>query len=245
MCCDAAIATVLTACTPNGARNSSGPERGGIRPRRPRLGAPSSPYVDCHTVRKHTTWRHSPAATASIAATSEPTAPGVSVPPLCHVGRIPSADSDRGHPAFAIAALGSRRRVRRQAVDVVHCQSGVGNGGADGLDGQRQRRDHQLAPDLRHADARNGDLVFELRRLCHRANRSDPVEFGALVWKLSIRLIGWFEERHPYVVDGLEGNTHAAYRRATHSGAQPTIFVVSRIRGSSSIATTATTNGAG
>ncbi len=42
--------------------------------------------VDSHTVRKHSTWRHSPEATASMAATTAPPGPGSSPPPLIQVG---------------------------------------------------------------------------------------------------------------------------------------------------------------
>ena len=67
---------------PNGARHSiSEPEtRPGAWPR------PSARYVDSQTVRKHSTCRHSPEATASMAAMTEPPGPGRSPPPLVHVG---------------------------------------------------------------------------------------------------------------------------------------------------------------
>ena len=86
------MATVFTACTPYGARYSSNPEAR-RRPPPPPPRFASSAYVDCHTVRKQTTWRQRPEDTASIAAMSDPAAPGVSGAPLCQVGRRPSADS--------------------------------------------------------------------------------------------------------------------------------------------------------
>ena len=49
--------------------------------------------VDSHTVRKHSTWRHSPALTASMAAMTDPPGPGSSMPPLIHVGWRRSASS--------------------------------------------------------------------------------------------------------------------------------------------------------
>src|SRR3954468_19000264 len=74
---------------PNGARHcvqlEARPPPGGRRP--------SAAYVDSHTVRKHSTWRHSPLATASMAAITDPPGPGRSPPPLVHVGWIRSASS--------------------------------------------------------------------------------------------------------------------------------------------------------
>src|SRR4051812_21217683 len=55
-----------------------------------RIGAAN---VACHTVRKHTTWRTSPAATAPAAAITEPPGPNVPIPPLYQTGRIPRASS--------------------------------------------------------------------------------------------------------------------------------------------------------
>src|SRR3954464_13562608 len=75
---------------PNGARHShSGPAK------RPPDGPTSlsAAYVDSHTVRKQRTWRHRPAATARIAAMTDPPGPGMSAPPLIHVGWIRSASS--------------------------------------------------------------------------------------------------------------------------------------------------------
>src|ERR1700691_2625882 len=58
----------------------------------------SSLKVASHSVRKHNTWRAGPPATASIAAITEPPGPKVSIPPLCHVGRTPSAASKEVTP---------------------------------------------------------------------------------------------------------------------------------------------------
>ena len=73
---------------PNGARQAMKspstrppPWPDGARERR------RSAHVDSHTVRKHSTCRQRPAATASIAATTEPLCPGVSPAPLIQVGR--------------------------------------------------------------------------------------------------------------------------------------------------------------
>src|SRR5215469_10272097 len=53
----------------------------------------SSRNVDSHTVRKHSTCLHKPDATASMAATTAPPGPGVSLAPLIHVGWIRRASS--------------------------------------------------------------------------------------------------------------------------------------------------------
>ena len=58
----------------------------------------SSADVASHTVRKHSTCRASPPATASIAAISDPPGPNVSMPPLYQVGRMPSAASSAVTP---------------------------------------------------------------------------------------------------------------------------------------------------
>ena len=52
----------------------------------------------CHTVRKHSTCRHSPLATAIIALRTEPPGPGTSGPPQIHVGRSRSASSSAVMP---------------------------------------------------------------------------------------------------------------------------------------------------
>src|SRR5580658_1749139 len=88
---------------PKGARHSrNGPETRAAR-RRPlplRLSAAawaawavSTPNVDSQTVRKHSTWRQSPEATAMAAAMTEPPGPGRSPPPLIQVGWIRNASS--------------------------------------------------------------------------------------------------------------------------------------------------------
>ena len=76
---------------PNGARHSM--QRPGDAAAAARRRGRASAYVDSHTVRKHSTWRHSPLATASIAAMTEPPGPGSSPPPLIHVGCSRSASS--------------------------------------------------------------------------------------------------------------------------------------------------------
>src|SRR3954468_15833972 len=75
---------------PKGARHSTSEPERRPPPRPPRRGGA---YVDSHTVRKHRTCRHSPLATASIAAITEPPGPGSSPPPFVHVGRMRSASS--------------------------------------------------------------------------------------------------------------------------------------------------------
>src|ERR1700689_837515 len=81
---------------PKGARHSrNGPETRSARPRLrpPPLAAAacaalavSTPNVDSQTVRKQSTWRQSPEATAMAAAMTAPPGPGRSPPPLIQVG---------------------------------------------------------------------------------------------------------------------------------------------------------------
>ena len=79
---------------------------------------PSVAYVDSHTVRKHSTCRHRPLATASIAAITEPPGPGRSPPPLIHVGCSRSASSTAVTPP-SLMPMPEAAGVGRQPVDVV------------------------------------------------------------------------------------------------------------------------------
>ena len=54
---------------------------------------PQAIDVVSHTVRKHSTWRHSPEATASMALTTAPLWPGVSMVPQNQVGAMPRASA--------------------------------------------------------------------------------------------------------------------------------------------------------
>ncbi len=67
----------------------------------------SSWKVDSHSVRKHSTWRAIPVATAIMAAITEPPGPKVSMPPLIQVGRSPSAPSRAVTPPSPIPAMSS------------------------------------------------------------------------------------------------------------------------------------------
>ena len=58
----------------------------------------STPAVVCHTVRKQSTWRQSPLATAIIALRIDPPGPGTSGPPQIHVGRSRNASSSAVMP---------------------------------------------------------------------------------------------------------------------------------------------------
>ncbi len=63
--------------------------------------------VASHSVRKHNTWRAMPVAMAIIAAMIEPPGPKVSMPPLIHVGRMPSAPSSAVTPPSPMPAMSS------------------------------------------------------------------------------------------------------------------------------------------
>ena len=91
------------------------------------------------------------------------------------VPRGPDAERglDRRHAAFRVAAFRGGGRVGGEAVDVVHREAGIVDRAPDRLDGERDRRDHELAADTRHADARERDAVLELLGARHRAYRAD------------------------------------------------------------------------
>src|SRR3954453_7713339 len=97
--CEAFIAIHLAALVPpNGIRHCMSPEI------RPPLGGGSRPVriisvpVASQTVRKHSTCRHRPLATASIAVMTDPSWPDVSSVPLGQVGWIRNASSTAGMP---------------------------------------------------------------------------------------------------------------------------------------------------
>ena len=65
------------------------------------------PNVASHSVRKHNTCLARPVATAVIAAITEPPGPKVSMPPLIHVGRSPSAPSSALTPPSPMPMMSS------------------------------------------------------------------------------------------------------------------------------------------
>ena len=169
--------------------------------------AASSAGVDSQTVRKHSTCRHRPAATASIASTIEPAVPASPWPPLIHVGRTRRRVLDRGDAALRVAR--SRRHRRPGRSPGRRCrprQPGVGDRLHAGLDGERQRIAHQPPPDLRHADARDRHLVLELLGRHHRPGVPDRLVLGGQRPRLGIA--GGPEQREPHVVLLLEHDLH-------------------------------------
>ena len=122
---------------PNGARHSrNGPEtRCPPPPPAARPWAASAAKVDSHTVRKHSTWRQRPDATAMAAAMTDPPGPGqvaTAVDP-CRVD--PEGLLDLAGTALAHAhAAGAR--IRREAVDVVEREPGVRDRTEAGVDGE-------------------------------------------------------------------------------------------------------------
>ncbi len=129
----------------------------------------SSACVASQTVRKQRTWRHSPAATASIAATTAPPWPG-DLHPAVEPGR---ADAQRllqrGDAALGVAAVDPAARVGGEPVDVGQLEAGVGDRREARVDGQRERVAHEAPADLRHPDARERDLLLELVASTHWA----------------------------------------------------------------------------
>ena len=73
-------------------------------------------------MRKHTTWRTRPAATAIMAAITDPAGPKVSPPPLYQVGRRPRASSRALTPPSLEASGRGAAGVGGQPVDVVEVQ---------------------------------------------------------------------------------------------------------------------------
>ena len=129
----------------------------------------SSAWVDSHTVRKHSTCRQRPEATASIALTIEPDCPGVSGAPTDPRRAQPQGVLHRGGPALRVAGgPAAAARIGRETVDVFAAEAGVVDRAHAGLDSKRQRVAHEPATELGHPDPRDGDLVFELVGRRHR-----------------------------------------------------------------------------
>ena len=180
----------------------------------------SSACVDSHTVRKHSTWRHRPDATASIALTIEPDCPGVSGaaadPRRAHAQHV----LDRGGAPLRVPARGATAaRVRRQAVDVVAGETGVGDGADARLDRERERIAHQPATDLRHPDPRDRHLVLELVGRRHRPGVPDRLVLGGQ--RPGLGVAGGREQREPHVVLLLELAPPPSCRRARRVGLAP------------------------
>ena len=112
---------------------------------------------------------------------------------------------DCGDAAFAHPHPG-RPRIGGQAVDVVEREPGVGDGREAGVDGQRQRVDHQAAPERRATDAREHGAVFEAIS-AHRRARRRPFGFGDQFLGC-VCPAGRFEQGQPHVLVRLEADLH-------------------------------------
>ncbi len=91
---------------------------------------------------------------------TDPPGPGRSPPPLIQVGWIRKRLFDGADATFAHAAA-AHPGVRRQPVDVVDRQPGVGNGGEAGVHGQRERIDHEAPAEGGATDAAEHGPVLE------------------------------------------------------------------------------------
>ena len=134
-----------------------------------------------------------------------PPGPGRSPPPLVQVGWIRSASSTAVTPPSLMPGAGHRARVRRQPVDVVQGEAGVGDCGQAGVHGQRQRVDHEPATHAGAADAGQHRLVLEAvagrRGAGHEGlRRLDRVR--------PVRLTRGREQRKPDVPLLLEAHRH-------------------------------------
>ena len=96
--------------------------------------------------------------------------------------------------------------IGRQAVDVVEREAGVVHRGEAGVDGQRQRVDHQPAPDRRSTDAREHRAVLEAVARQRRARRR-PLRLADEIDRVVV-LAGRLEQRQPDVVVLLEAHGH-------------------------------------
>ena len=111
-------------------------------------------------MRKQSTWRHSPAATAMAAAITEPPGPGRSPPPLIHVGWMRSASSMAVTPPSLMPPPLMPGYVDRPSMSsIVSPASAIA--GQAGVDGQRERVDHQPPAEGGAADAAEDGLVLE------------------------------------------------------------------------------------
>ena len=221
-----------TAC-----RRRSGRHRARARPWRW-----SSAWVDSHTVRKHSTCRHRPDATASIAFDDRARLPG----------RLRSAADPRraqaqgvlhrGDAALRVAAgTAAAARVGREPVDVVASEAGVVDGTQAGLDGERERVAHQPATEL--ATSRSPRWPP-----CPRTCRATPSGARA-AWSRLRPAADRARDRRWARTAGARRRRAArtppppACPDAPSPGAHPTTFVVRRTRSSSSSATIAMTYG--
>ena len=142
---------------PNGARQAAWPRaRPPPGPRWPRAAK-----VDSHTVRKHRTCRQRPEDTASMAATTAPPGPG-QVAPAVDPGGVeaqglfrPRSPRPRSSPCRPARGRSRGRRCRRgsRPASATALEAGV--------DGQRQRVDHEASTQGRAADPRQDGPVLE------------------------------------------------------------------------------------
>ncbi|CAB5021311.1 unannotated protein [freshwater metagenome] len=118
---------------------------------------------------------------------------------------------DGGDATLTVAVPTAGAGVRGQAIDIFGCQPGIGDRPQTGLHRQRHGVAHQAAAKLRHADTRDGHLVFELVLRRHRAGDPPPgVVVGDRPW---CGVSGGGEHRQPDVVMLLELHLHAQSRR--------------------------------
>ena len=129
-------------------------------------------------------------------------------------------------------------RIGRQPVDVVERESRVGDGLEAGVNGQRERVDHEPPPDSGAPDASEDGLVLEaLSAERDAGGRVAPVPRPG---RSGSSLARQLEERQPDVFL-LHEPRRNFWPIWTSAGSLPTMLVVRWTRGSSSSATLAMT----
>ena len=132
--------------------------------------------VDSQTVRKHSTWRQRPDGHRHGGGDDRAARPGRSPPPLIQVGWMRSASSMALAPP-SLMPPPLEPGIGRQAVDVLEREPGVGDRLEAGVDGERERVDHEPPADRRPTDAAEDGPVLEAL-VAERGAGDRPHRFG-------------------------------------------------------------------
>ena len=132
---------------------------------------------------------------------------------------------DRGDAALAHAHA-DRARVGGEPVDVVEREAGVGDGAEAGVDGQRQRVDHQPPPEGRSADAREHGPVLEAVVARAAGRGAGRVGLGDRVDRIGARR--WARRAGSTRRRPARSGPATCWPMCTSSGSHPMMLVVSR-----------------